>query len=197
MRKVVVALFVFAVSLGFYACSVEEVGPTGLDTTQGMDFGDPGAGFEGDGEGADPTNGDPILVDPIDWGGGEDPEPDPTCDDYPEASLYYNTDTYISGVESGHDVIFLNVTGGWPAGTTYAWLLKYEDGTTNYYPHSAEVPRMVDASFDNKITEVTITSRYEDCEGTGTFVANPPFPSEGVKFKIGPHFLDKIKFKRK
>lgn len=197
MKKLVFALSVIVATLAFYACSVEEVGPSGLDATQGMDFGDPGAGFTGDGEGADPVDGsDPIEPDDPFNDLPEDPE-EPTCADYQETSIYWNSDTYISGVESGHDVIFLQTTGGWPAGTTYAWLLTYEDGSTNYYPHSTEVPRMVEASFDNKITKVTITARFEDCEGTGTIVANPPFPTEGVKFKIGPHFLDKIKIKRK
>lgn len=199
MRKLVIALFVFAVTLGFYACSVEEVGPNGLDTTQGMGFEEGPIDDDIDAsDGVDPNdNGFPIddPIDPMGGGPGGDPTPPPTCADYQEASIYWNADTYLSGVESGHDVVFLEVTGGWPIGTTYAWLLKYEDGTTNYYPHSAEVPRMVDASFDNKITEVSITARYEDCEGTGTIVANPPFPQEGGYGKVGGHFLDKVKFR--
>lgn len=190
MKKLVFALSVIVATLTFYACSVEEVGPGGLETTQGMDFGDPGAGFTGDGEG---SGGGP--VDPDDDFNDLPTITEPTCADYQETSIYWNTDTYISGVESGHDVVFLQATGGWPTGTTYAWLLTYEDGTTNYYPHSTEVIRMVDASFDNKITEITITARHEDCEGTGTIVADPPFPFQGGYGKVGGHFLDKIKFR--
>lgn len=182
MKKLVFALLVIVTTFGFYACSVEEVGPSVIDTTQSLGFeDDDGNPFDGGPIGGDPTN--PVLPDPD----------EPTCADYQETSIYWNTDTYISGVESGHDVIFLDVTGGWPSGTTYAWLLTYEDGTTNFYPHSTEVPRMVDASFDNKITEVTITARYDGCEGTGTIVANPPFPVEGGYGKVGGHFLEKLK----
>lgn len=198
MKKLVFALSVIVTTLAFYACSVEEVGPNLLDSTQSMGFEGPGNGFLGDDEGADPIDGtDPIEPeDPIGGGPGGNPgEPDPTCADYQETSIYWDGDEHISGAGSGQDVVFLRLTGGWPSGTTYAWLVTYEDGTTNYYPHSTEVIRMVDASFDKKITKVTITARHEDCEGTGTVVADPPFPFEGGYGKVGGHFLDKIKFR--
>lgn len=77
-------------------------------------------------------------------------------------------DEYIDGTQSGADIVYLHAGGNFPSGTTYAWTIKRQNGSTQFYSASTSNPRQVVASINNRITQATVTAEYEDCIKTVT-----------------------------
>lgn len=87
----------------------------------------------------------------------------PTCN--------YNfdvADVYIDQNQTGAITVGLNVTSGntFPSGTTYAWTITRQDGTTQYYPPTTAQTRFVATSYDNRVIAATVVATYLNCTKT-------------------------------
>jgi len=95
-------------------------------------------------------------------------------------------DEYLDGTHSGADVVYLHAGGNFPSGTTYAWTIKRQNGSTQLYSASTSNPRQVAASIDNRITQATVTAEYEDCIKTVTKTFMCAIPNDDINGILFP-----------
>jgi len=95
-------------------------------------------------------------------------------------------DEYLDGTQSGVDIVYLHAGGNFPSGTTYAWIIKRQNGSTQFYSASTSNPRQVVASINNRITQSTVTAEYEDCIKTVTKTFMCAIPNAGINGILFP-----------
>ena len=98
-------------------------------------------------------------------------------------------DEYIDGTQSGANVVYLNAGGNFPNGTTYEWEIKRQDGSTQFYSPSTNNPRLVSASINNRITQATVTAKFENCEKTSTKTFMCAIPNSDANGNLFPECL--------
>lgn len=95
-------------------------------------------------------------------------------------------DEYLDGTQGGADIVYLHAGGNFPAGTTYAWTIKRQDGSTQFYSASTSNPRQVVASINNRITQATVTAEFEDCTRTVTNTFICAIPNADINGNLFP-----------
>ena len=85
-------------------------------------------------------------------------------------------DAYIDGTFSGADVILLQASGNFPAGSTYSWVIERVNGNIENYTASTQNPRPFSANINNRITRATVTASYMGCVKTSSFTFYCPIP---------------------
>lgn len=94
------------------------------------------------------------------------------------------SDYYIDGIQSGPNIVGLEVTSSFPAGTTYSWIITRQDGSIQPYSASTDNPRSVSASIDNRITEATVTAEYGGCTKTVSKIFDCAIPDLDINGQL-------------
>ena len=95
-------------------------------------------------------------------------------------------DEYIDGTQSGANYVYLLANGNFPSGTTYSWEIRRQNGTIQFYSPSTSNPRLVSASINNRITQATVTAKFEDCEKTVTKIFQCAIPNADINGNLFP-----------